>query len=131
MSEALVKVGGVSKTYPQGSTSGLALHDLNTEVEAGEFTAFVGQSGSGKTTLLSLIGTLDTPDAGEVLIGDESQRHAAARMRRRDRTWTPASLRDAAQAAAHALHRRAGRGGGGGDAVTDRAPCAVDPARPR
>jgi len=75
MDDALVKVSGVSKTYPQGSTPVLALRGLNLEVKAGEFTAFVGPSGSGKTTLLNLIGALDTPDTGDVLIEGESLRH--------------------------------------------------------
>ena len=61
----MIELTGVGKTYPGGVR---ALHDVNLLVEAGELVAIVGPSGSGKSTLLHLIGTLDRPSTGTVLI---------------------------------------------------------------
>ena len=44
------------------------LHDINLTVETGSFNAIIGQSGSGKSTLLNILGTLDQPTSGEILI---------------------------------------------------------------
>lgn len=57
-----------SKVYRAGAIETLALDDVSVAVEEGEFSALVGPSGSGKTTLLNLLGTLDRPTSGEILV---------------------------------------------------------------
>ncbi|SFG88024.1 ABC transporter ATP-binding protein [Enterocloster clostridioformis] len=64
----LLEVENVSKTYGQGETSVHALKNVAFSVPKGEFVAVVGESGSGKSTLLNIIGALDTPTSGKVLI---------------------------------------------------------------
>lgn len=64
----LLEVENVSKTYGQGETSVHALKNVAFSVPKGEFVAVVGESGSGKSTLLNMIGALDTPTSGKVLI---------------------------------------------------------------
>jgi len=64
----LLEVENVSKTYGQGETSVRALKNVAFSVPKGEFVAVVGESGSGKSTLLNIIGALDTPTSGNVLI---------------------------------------------------------------
>ena len=64
----LLEVENVSKTYGQGETSVHALKNVAFFVPKGEFVAVVGESGSGKSTLLNIIGALDTPTSGKVLI---------------------------------------------------------------
>jgi len=67
----LVSVKNVVKRYTRGKQKVEVLHGLNLEIEAGEFLALMGPSGSGKTTLLNLIGGLDRPDSGEVVVAGE------------------------------------------------------------
>tara|TARA_Y100000590_G_scaffold90789_1_gene102431 strand:+ start:1263 stop:1937 length:675 start_codon:yes stop_codon:yes gene_type:complete len=64
----LIEVKGVNKTYQRGGETLVVLDDLNLGVPEGDFLALMGPSGSGKSTLLNLIGGLDTPTAGEVVI---------------------------------------------------------------
>lgn len=64
----LLEVNGICKTYGDGETAVKALKDVNFSVSRGEFVAVVGESGSGKSTLLNMIGALDTPTSGSVLI---------------------------------------------------------------
>ena len=71
MTAPLVVVRGVSRTFGAGPTAVRALRDVSCDVEAGRMVALVGRSGSGKTTLLNVIGGLDRPDAGSVLIDGE------------------------------------------------------------
>ena len=66
-----VAVDHVSKTYRLGKVGVTALDDVSFTVATSEFVAIAGPSGSGKTTLLNLIGCLDTPTAGEILIDGE------------------------------------------------------------
>ena len=70
MAEPLLELVDVSKRYgPAGSPVGAAvLSDINLRIQAGEAVAITGPSGSGKTTLLNIIGTLDRPTAGRVLL---------------------------------------------------------------
>jgi putative ABC transport system ATP-binding protein len=67
----LVAVRGITRTFGSGPTAVRALRDVSFDVEAGRMVALVGRSGSGKTTLLNVIGGLDRPDAGSVLIDGE------------------------------------------------------------
>ena len=64
----LLEVKNLSKTYGQGEAAVHALRGATFTVPKGEFMAVVGESGSGKSTLLNLIGGLDTPTEGKVLI---------------------------------------------------------------
>jgi putative ABC transport system ATP-binding protein len=66
-----VKVENVAKEYDLGRTRVPALRGVSLSVEPGEFMAVAGPSGSGKSTLLNLIGCLDRPTSGRVLIGGE------------------------------------------------------------
>ena len=64
----LLEVRSISKTYCSGETSVRALKKVNFSVPKGEYVAIVGESGSGKSTLLNMIGALDNPTSGKVLI---------------------------------------------------------------
>ncbi len=64
----LVELKRVSKTYLMGEVAVRALKDVKLEIAEQTFVSFVGPSGSGKTTLLNLIGCLDKPTSGEILI---------------------------------------------------------------
>jgi putative ABC transport system ATP-binding protein len=66
---SIVTVKSVSKDYMLGKTVVPALRDVSLEIERGEFLSIAGPSGSGKTTLLNLVGCVDTPTAGAVLVG--------------------------------------------------------------
>ncbi len=67
----LVIAQDVSKTYLSGEVKVEALKGLSFEIEPASFVSFVGPSGSGKTTLLNLIGCLDRPTAGEIVVAGE------------------------------------------------------------
>jgi putative ABC transport system ATP-binding protein len=69
---ALVELRGVVKRYKRGRQQVEVLHNLDLDIPAGEFLALMGPSGSGKTTLLNLIGGLDRPTEGEVVVGGEN-----------------------------------------------------------
>jgi putative ABC transport system ATP-binding protein len=64
----ILKVKNLSKVYGKGDTQIKALDDINFSVEKGEFVAIVGPSGSGKSTLLHVLGGVDTPSSGQVLV---------------------------------------------------------------
>ncbi len=64
----LLEVNAICKTYGTGETAISALKNVNFTVSKGEFVAVVGESGSGKSTLLNMIGALDIPTSGNVII---------------------------------------------------------------
>ena len=64
----LLEVNGISKTYGRGETAVHALKNVSFSVPKGEFVAVVGESGSGKSTLLNMLGALDVPTSGKVMI---------------------------------------------------------------
>lgn len=64
----LLKTIHLTKTYGEGESQVTALNDLNLSFRQGEFTAIVGTSGSGKSTLLNMLGGLDQPSSGRVII---------------------------------------------------------------
>jgi putative ABC transport system ATP-binding protein len=72
MSNIIVETKQVTRVFETGDVKVNALRGVDLQVELGEFAAVAGPSGSGKTTLFNLIGGLDTPTGGEVLIGGEA-----------------------------------------------------------
>lgn len=68
MSETVLKLENLSKVYALGKRSVPALSNVNLHVNKGEFVAIMGPSGSGKTTLLNVLGCLDKPTGGKVLL---------------------------------------------------------------
>jgi putative ABC transport system ATP-binding protein len=65
---ALVEIRGATKTYRRGGETIEALHGVDLDIPRGDFVALMGPSGSGKTTLLNLIGGLDRPTAGSIVV---------------------------------------------------------------
>ncbi|MCD4742672.1 MAG: ABC transporter ATP-binding protein [Desulfobacteraceae bacterium] len=65
---ALVQIENVSKIYQTGDVEVAALSDINLSIEKSSFVSFVGPSGSGKTTMLNMIGCLDMPTTGKILV---------------------------------------------------------------
>jgi putative ABC transport system ATP-binding protein len=84
--DPIVVLEGVTKTYRQGEVEVKALRGLDLRVEPGEFLAITGPSGSGKTTALNLIGALDQPTTGKVVVDGRELgklgRAARSRLRR-------------------------------------------------
>lgn len=70
----IIRLADVTKIYPMPAGDVLALDRVSLDVMPGEFIAIMGPSGSGKSTLLNLIGCLDVPSAGEIVIGGKSVR---------------------------------------------------------
>ena len=66
----ILEVKNLSKTYGKGDTMVKALDNVSFSVEKGEFVAIVGPSGSGKSTLLHILGGVDVPTSGNVIIND-------------------------------------------------------------
>ncbi len=82
MAELLV-ADAVEKTYGEGDTATRALSSVSFSIGQGEFASIVGQSGSGKSTLLNLLGLLDTPSGGRVILGDRDTTQLDRRQRAR------------------------------------------------
>jgi putative ABC transport system ATP-binding protein len=84
---ALIEAVNLTKIYGCGDTAVTALDHVHIKIEAGQFTAVMGPSGCGKSTLLNLLGALDRPSDGQVLIAGKSMEElsddALAEMRRR------------------------------------------------
>jgi putative ABC transport system ATP-binding protein len=68
---ALVEIRRLSKVYERGRQRVEVLHHLDLDIQAGDFVALMGPSGSGKTTLLNLIGGLDSPTEGSIVVGEQ------------------------------------------------------------
>ena len=68
MADYVLEVQNIDKVYGQGETEVYALRNLSFKVKRGEFMLIVGSSGSGKSTLLNMIGLLDRPTRGKVII---------------------------------------------------------------
>ncbi len=66
----MLAVKNLTKTFNASHGKVHALEDISFRVETGEFASIIGKSGSGKSTLLSLLGALDSPTAGEILVDD-------------------------------------------------------------
>lgn len=66
--EAVIKLENVKKVYTIGEKGFWALKGLDLQIEKGEFTAIVGKSGSGKSTLLNLLGGIDSPTEGQIIV---------------------------------------------------------------
>ena len=76
----VVSCKGVEKTFIKGRESVEVLAGINLEIEEGDFLALMGPSGSGKTTLLNLIGGLDHPSAGSVVVGGQPLAEMSAKQ---------------------------------------------------
>ena len=77
---AVVSCKGVEKTFIKGRESVEVLAGINLAIEEGDFLALMGPSGSGKTTLLNLIGGLDHPSAGSVVVGGQPLAEMSAKQ---------------------------------------------------
>jgi putative ABC transport system ATP-binding protein len=84
----LVEARDVSRTFGQGDTAVHAVRGVSFTVSRGQLAALTGRSGSGKTTLLNIVGGLDTPTSGEVLVGGRD----VAVMPARERTMLRRSI---------------------------------------
>lgn len=69
--DVLVQLNNVSKVYKKGKEAVSVLNQLNLDIKQGDFLALMGPSGSGKTTLLNLLGGLDSPTTGELVIAGQ------------------------------------------------------------
>jgi len=65
---ALVEIGNITKNYQMGEVRVQALRNVSLSIEEAAFVSFVGPSGSGKTTMLNLIGCLDKPTEGKIVV---------------------------------------------------------------
>ncbi len=72
---AIITAQSLTKTYKLGRQRIQALHDVSFTIYDGEFVALTGASGSGKSTLLQLIGGLDKPTSGEIIVNDTNLNH--------------------------------------------------------
>ena len=86
-SQIAVELRGVTRQYRLGKTLIPALRNVDVEFRRGEFTVVAGPSGSGKTTLLNIVGCIDKPDAGRIVVDGqdvtEERLHRLAALRNR------------------------------------------------
>lgn len=68
MDHSIIQIEQLTKSFPMGKSKFTALNGINLSFGEGEFAGFIGPSGSGKTTLLNIIGSLDVPTTGNVLV---------------------------------------------------------------
>jgi putative ABC transport system ATP-binding protein len=82
----VVSAVGLTKVYPRGTETVRALDGVSFDLAAGEFAAIIGPSGAGKTTLLHLLGCMDTPSSGDLVLAGQTTRGlsdaALTRLRR-------------------------------------------------
>lgn len=78
-SPGLLVLESVVKAYGSGPAEIRALDDVSVSIRGGEFVVVLGPSGSGKTTLLNIVGALDTPTSGRVIVGDRDVTGASRR----------------------------------------------------
>lgn len=67
----MINLNQIKQSYTQGNTNVKVLNGVDLNIKRGEKIGLIGPSGSGKTTLLNIIGLLDTPDSGEILINNK------------------------------------------------------------
>jgi putative ABC transport system ATP-binding protein len=79
--EPEIKVRGLKRTYEVGGSQIHALRGVDLDIQRGDFVGLVGVSGSGKSTLLHLIGGLDTPTAGDIVVAGRSLGSLSRRQR--------------------------------------------------
>jgi lipoprotein-releasing system ATP-binding protein len=79
----VITAEGLEKVYGEGDTATRALSSVSFGLEGGEFSSLIGQSGSGKSTLLNLLGLLDRPTSGRVLIEGQD----TTGLNRKQRAW--------------------------------------------
>jgi putative ABC transport system ATP-binding protein len=88
VSEAIIRLSGITREYQMGSERVLALRGVDLEIGRNEYVAIMGPSGSGKSTMMNMLGCLDTPSGGSYwLNGQEVSRmsdDALARVRNRE-----------------------------------------------
>lgn len=78
-SQIILSASGLAKIYGKGPTAVEVLKEIDLQVSASEKVAIVGSSGSGKSTLLHLLGGLDTPSSGTVMLAGENLHHLPVR----------------------------------------------------
>ena len=88
MSEAVLACRGLAKTYASGPLNVTVLSGVDLDVQPAERIAIVGKSGSGKSTLLHLLGGLDAPTAGSILVRQRGSKFVAGRNVGTGRDWT-------------------------------------------
>jgi lipoprotein-releasing system ATP-binding protein len=81
MTEAVLEARGVGRSFREAGSELAVLREVDLRIEPGERIAIVGASGSGKTTLLQVLGGLDAPDAGQVLVSGRDIHALAERER--------------------------------------------------
>src|ERR1700722_9592061 len=67
----MLKVTKLTKSFQSGGSLVTAVNNVDLDIGDGKFVSIIGRSGSGKSTLLSLLGGLDKPTSGEILVGDQ------------------------------------------------------------
>ena len=67
----MLQIKELKKVFKSGDTNVLAVDDVSFSVSDGQFASIIGKSGSGKSTLLSLLGALDKPTSGHIMVGDK------------------------------------------------------------
>jgi putative ABC transport system ATP-binding protein len=71
MSKTIIELRNVTKTYPMGETQVLALNDVSLTIKENDFVSITGPSGSGKSTMMNIVGCLDMPTQGMLLLDNK------------------------------------------------------------